>query len=291
MQLTKPALFTIPPQDVSQHYKDYYYQDNWLQTHYAADLITFDLGDFYHQLRENFIKLLLMQNVLSHSVPLEALHLYLSDTQKAYGNDGLSQISTQFYENTIEFKRCLQGLINNILHQQILQKPFLFQNTPSFRIHCPNSPNAQFFPHYHTDLALGHPPHHMNVWIPLSEQLTGHQFYIASLHDSQLIAEYLDFDLASLMDTNVFKNEAYLGFCEPYFKQVDVPTGQGLLFDSRCFHTAMPTKHHTRVSIDIRIVMQEDFINADFTYENKGIRRQLYLLPDDYYSSLTSNEL
>ena len=63
------------------------------------------------------------------------------------------------------------------------------------------------------------------------------------------------------------------------------------MFDGRCFHTAMPISDHTRISIDFRIVLQEDFVKAELIYENRGIRKQLLLLPNDYYYSLTSADL
>ncbi|MES2219099.1 MAG: hypothetical protein V4501_11910 [Pseudomonadota bacterium] len=289
--MQKPNLFSFLNQFVKNHYRSGYQNQHWVQKEFNRDFINFDLDNYYLNLRDQIVQLLIKKNVITQPILLEDLHLHLANEWKAYGNDGIGKIGTLFYETNAKFKEVLHQFIYHVLYKKIIKKPFLFQVTPTFRVHCPGSSNAEFFPHYHTDLALGHPPYEMNLWIPLTAKRDGHGFYLASLNDSREIADYIDYDLPTLMNESVFREKDYLALCEPKLIPVEVEAGQGLLFDSRCFHTAMPIKDHTRISMDFRIVLEEDFLKADIVYENRGIRRQLKLLPGNYYYHATSAEL
>jgi hypothetical protein len=289
--MEKPRIFSYPNQFIKNHYRVGYQNQNWLQKNYNCDFIAINLDDYYLKLREQLTYLLIDKHILNAPVHLENLHEHINDELKTYGNDGIGKVGTFLYETDEPFKKILHEFIHEVLYKKILQQAFLFQATTTFRVHCPNASNSNFFPHYHTDLALGHPPYEMNLWIPLTAKLKGHGFYIASLKHSRMIADYLDYDLPSLMHESTFRDSHYLEFCKQKFTRVEIEAGQGLLFDGRCFHTAMPIKDHTRISIDFRIVLQNDFINAEVTYENRGIRKQLLLLPNDYYYPLAADEL
>lgn len=289
--MQKPTIFSFSDQFVKDHYRSGYQLANWMQKHTKHDHTTIPLENFYLALRERILNLLFQKNIINQPILLEDLHLYLTDELKTYGNDGLSKIAVLFYETNAEFKNLLYQFIYEILYQKIIKKPFFFQATPTFRIHCPHSKNSEFFPHYHTDLALGHPPHEINLWIPLTEARDGHGFYLASLAESRKIANYIDYDLPTIMDESVYRDKNYLAFCEPKLIPVAVDAGHALVFDGRCFHTAMPVQDHTRISIDFRIVLQEDFDQANIIYENRGLRRRLCLVPNDYYHFAHSAEL
>jgi hypothetical protein len=289
--MSLPTLFSFPNSFVQDHYREGYQTPQWVQKNCAKDYFTFDLDNYQALWQAQLIQLLIDKHIINHAIPLQDLHIYLSQEWKAYGNDGIGKIGTLFYETNAAFKLALHEFLYHVLYKKVIKQPFLFQATPTFRVHCPGSTNAEFFPHYHTDLAVGHPPYTMNLWIPLTPQGSGHGFYVASLKDSNKIANFIDYDVPALMDESVFRNQDYLSFCEPCFDPVDVELGHGLLFDSRCFHTAMPISDHTRISMDLRIVLQEDFDKAGFIYESRGRRKQLKLLPGEYYNSVTANEL
>ncbi|HEX4044697.1 MAG TPA: hypothetical protein VHZ76_03410 [Gammaproteobacteria bacterium] len=286
----KPTLFSFPHHFITNHYRDGYMRDYWLQKNLNCDYTNVNIEEFYSRLREQIVQLLIDKNIISQPIQLEDLHNHLPPELTTYGNDGLSKIGTYFYETSMKFRETLHEFIHAILYKKVLKEPFLFQSIPTFRIHCPNSKNSEFFPHFHTDLALGHPPHEMNLWIPLTEKRTGHGFYIASLEESRKIANYVEYDLSSLMNETLFRSQDYIGFCEPKLSAVETEGGEALLFDGRCFHTAMPIKHHTRISIDFRIALEKDFKESDIIYENRG-RRQLKLLPDEYYHHKTAADL
>lgn len=289
--MQKPSLFTHPNQFIKNHYRLGYQSQNWIQKNFNRDFIVFGLEKFYEVFREQIAQLLLNKKIINEPILLENLHLHLSDELKAYGNDGLGKLGTFFYEENTKFLEVLHQFIYEVLYKKVIRQPFLFQATPTFRVHCPGAPNSSFFPHFHTDLALGHPPYEINLWLPLTPKMNGHGFYLASLDDSKEIANYIDYDLRTLMDESVFRNQDYLELCKAKLSSVEVEAGQGLLFDGRCFHTAMPIQDHTRISVDFRIVLQNDFSQADIIYENRGLRRQLKLVPGDYYHQKNSAEL
>ncbi|OGT44656.1 MAG: hypothetical protein A3F42_08040 [Gammaproteobacteria bacterium RIFCSPHIGHO2_12_FULL_37_34] len=291
MHTHKPTLFSFSKQTIKDHYRVGYQKTGWLQKEYNSDYIFVDLEKYYFNLRDQIAQLLIYKRFINQTIQLEELHDYVPEEFKQYGHDGISKIGTFFYETNAQFIKTLHEFIHHILYKKIIKLPFLFQATPTFRIHCPNSANAEFFPHFHTDLALGHPPYEINLWIPLTEKRSGHGFYLATVENSNKIARFIDYDIPSLMDDTVFRNQHYLAFCKPKLFEINVEKGWGLMFDGRCFHTAMPISDHTRISIDFRIVLQEDFVKAELIYENRGIRKQLLLLPNDYYYSLTSADL
>ena len=286
----KPKIFSLSQQQTQAHYRASYARPNYLQKTFNADFITVNTGNYYSRLRHQLTELLLSKNIIAHPIPLEQLHQALSHDLKKYGNDGLGAVGTLLYENNHEFLSVLHEFIQEILFKKIIGKPFLFQATPTFRIHCPNAENSSFFPHYHTDLALGHPPHEINLWIPLTPPVADHGFFLASKNDSIVIADYINFDLASLMDDSVFRDEKYLEFCQGKFLPAAVPAGEALMFDGRCFHTAMPITTHTRISVDFRIVLEEDFLASDYIYQNCGRRKHLDLTPGEYYFTKGASE-
>ena len=253
MDNRKPTLFSFSKEFVKNHYRIGYQKKNWLQKKYNRDYIFIDLEKYYFDLRNQIEQLLIHKNFIRKILPLEELHECLPSEFKSYGNDGISKIGTFFYETNDKFKMILHEFIYKILYKKVIQQPFLFQKTPTFRIHCPHSSNSEFFPHYHTDLALGHPTNEINLWIPLTEQRNGHGFYLANVENSNKIASYIKYDIPSLMDDAVFRDKDYLAFCEPQLFEIKVEKGQGLMFDGRCFHTAMPINDHTRISIDFRV--------------------------------------
>jgi hypothetical protein len=289
--LNKPQIFSIPRQQAIDHYRVNYQKRYLLQKKFNSDSIVVDMENYYLELRHELTELLLAKKIIPKRIPLERLHEYIGDDLKRYGNDGLGAVGTFLYENNEVFVTALRKFIHNVLYKKVFQQPFLFQKTPTFRIHCPNAENSAFFPHYHTDLALGHPPWEINLWLPLTPPVQSHGFYLASLDDSTAIAEYLNFDLFSVMDDAVFRDGDYLKFCEEKFLPVNVATGNALIFDGRCFHTAMPIQTHTRISVDFRIVLEEDFNNAEYIYQNCGRRKQLLMVPDEYYYGKNSAEV
>lgn len=288
---TKPTLFSHDAEFQKNHYRSHYQTKNWLQKTFNQDSICIELAEYYSELRNEVVALFLQKKIIKSPIRLEELHLHLNAKQKTYGNDGLSKICLQLYDENQNLKKKLQQFIYHILYKKIFQQSFLFQATPTFRIHCPSALNSAFFPHYHTDLAVGHPPYEINLWIPLTEPYDGHGFYMASLADSTQIADSIDYELPKLMQESLFRDKNYLAFCQPKLTPVHVQQGQALIFDGRCFHTAMPIQTHTRISIDFRIVLENDFTNANLIYENKGLRKQMLLVPNDYYHPQTAAEL
>jgi hypothetical protein len=288
---SKPKIFSISHDNYKSHYRLNYQKENWIQSKLSGDFAVINMGNYYLELRNELTQLLLNKKIIPALIPLEKLHEYIGEDLKTYGNDGLGNVGTLLYENNDSFIQLLRRFTHHILYKKIIQEPFLFQATPTFRVHCPNAKNSSFFPHYHTDLAVGHSPQEINLWIPLTSPFSGHGFYLASLEDSKVIADYIDYDLLSLMDDNVFRDQEYIKICAPKFLPVTVKAGEGLIFDGRCFHTAMPIQSHTRISVDFRIILEKDFANSEYIYQNCGRRKQLLMLPNDFYYSKNAAEL
>jgi hypothetical protein len=290
-KIDKAKILSLSPQAIREHYRSGYQHNHWLQNEYHSDFIHIEMGDYYHELRHALTILLQRKKIIDTAVPLEQLHQYIDADLIAYGNDGLGKLGTFFYEDNAGFVEILRSFIHHIVFKKIIKKPFFFQATPTFRVHCPGALNAEFFPHYHTDLALGHSPREMNFWIPLTPIVEGHGFYLATLESSRRLAGFVDYDLLSLMDDKIFRDKKYLTFCAEKFDPVKMEAGNALMFDGRCFHTAMPVSSHTRISVDFRIVLLEDFDRGEFIYQNHGRRKQMMMLPDEYYYRLDASEI
>jgi hypothetical protein len=262
--------------------KTTYKKNSYFQQLFNADHAEFKCEKFAIGLRNQIERILIEKQLAPHKIPLEQLHDVLSDEMKTYNfNDGVNKISTYFYETDEQFMHEYHQFIK-FLREQIVTEPFWFQAIPTIRIHCPDGKNNNHYPRYHTDIGYGHPPEEMNLWIPLTDILTGHGFRIMSLAASKKIIEQFDFDFEPFID-NAINNKNFSNNCDTLSEPVTTELGSVIAFDSRCIHTGEPLKTHTRVSIDIRILPISQYEQMNIEYQGSG-RRKILFTPGNCYN-------
>jgi hypothetical protein len=258
---------------------------------FRVDMVDMDCSPYAETMRSEVIRILTQKGVNVPGGRLENLHEHISPELKRYGfNDGVNQVSTLLYDTDDSFMWQYHRMIKECV-RKYFNYPLYFQAIPTIRIHCPDGENNHHYPRYHTDINYGHPPEEINIWIPLTEPAAPqqHGFRMMQLNHSQAVLDKVDYDFPSFIEKAV-NDKAFNTELNQYAPQVATPLGKMFVFDSRCIHTAEPMLHHTRASIDIRILPVDDFNNSEVLYQGVG-RRKIRYLPGEAYSSLVSAEL
>lgn len=272
-------------------YKQVYNSENRFQKEFGKDWFEFEC-DYIEKFRDKVSQLLVDKDITEEIVPLEKLHDHIDDEMRAYDFDhGINKISTLFYENDEEFNEIYMNFISEVLAKEVFDFPFLFQATPTLRLHCPNAENSNHYPRYHTDIGYGHPPETINLWLPLTYPVgtSLHRFRIMSLEKSKETLEKFDHDFGQLIESAI-NNEDFTNECDKVSHPVETKFGDVLAFDARCLHTSQSMLEHTRVSIDVRIIAVEDFENMAIRYQGAG-RSKILFEPNGCYHNLRSDKL
>lgn len=269
--------------------KKTYQTKSLFQNLFAHDSEEFHCKEFSHSFRAEINRILLENEIIEKSISLEKLHEYISDDMRAYNfDDGVNKISTYFYETDAQFKSVYHSYIR-FLRENFLKQPFYFQETPTIRIHCPNAKNSNHYPRYHTDVNYGHPPEEINIWLPLTDVLSGHCFRMMSFAESKKIIEKFDYDFSQLINSAI-NDKDFSAFCDNISQEVLTEFGNMLAFDSRCIHTGVPLEKHTRVSMDIRIIPVAQYEKMDVIYQGSG-RRKILFAPGNCYHEKDSDHI
>ena len=182
------------------------------------------------------------------------IHTVLEEKYKVYDDKyGINQLSNYLYDLPREFNDYyLDFLKFNV--RKYIGEDFYFPKTPTVRIQTPHDSSSPFYPFYHSDILLGHPPYEINIWIPLTppSEDEGHGFCISNLDSSLNVFKTFDFNWEE-MKKNKKRVNAML---EHNTKSVITDFKKTLIFDSRVFHSTIPRKNHSRISMDIRIVLR-----------------------------------
>jgi len=199
---------------------------------------------------------------------------------------GISGISNLLYDFDDDFNAVYKSIIKNQLRDQ-LDFDFYFQEIPTIRIHTPSPDANMFYPYFHSDIQLGHPPYEINIWFPLTRPSNdeGHGFVICSLEKSMSIYESYNLDTSQMNANKEVINE----LAKEDAKSVKCLPGEAIMFDSRCLHSAIPLRDHTRISIDVRIMPKKIFHNFNRVYAGTG-RKKIKFIPGEAYS-LNSSEI
>lgn len=249
-----------------------------------------DYSDFAYETRfiSPTIRLLENKGVEVPEGFLDQLHLLLSPELRKYNfDDGVNAVSALMYEQDEYFITVYHAFIKEIREYF---PPFYFQATPTIRIQCPGE-NNNHYPRWHTDIAYGHSPNEINIWIPLTAPQIpqGHGFSIRSVFNSNAALWVYNYDFEKFIK-NAIENKAYSNALFKDSISVQTMRGKFFAFDSRCIHTSAPLLNHTRVSIDIRIIPIEDFKAQKTVYQGTG-RRKIRYIPGEGYYPLSSEEL
>ncbi len=261
------------------------------QREFGADHAELDCAPFAEGFRDGVLRLLRAQGIAQAVEPLQALHARIGHELKAYGfNDGVNKISTLLYDADEAFMALYHRFIGECV-QRYFPYASYFQATTTIRIHCPDGENNHHYPRYHTDIGYGHPPQEINIWIPLTapEGEQGHGFRCMNVADSRRVLEGFGYRFAPFIDKAV-NDPAFNQSLNAFAPQVKTPFGKMFAFDSRCIHTGEPLLHHTRASMDIRIIPVEDYRRMPVVYQGTGRRRIVYA-PGEAYFPHSSDQL
>ena len=173
---------------------------------------------------------------------------------------GINKLTEILYEIPKELIMNYYSICEEILYSY---KKHLIQRQPTIRVHFQDNNCYQFYPFWHSDPILGHPPFEKNIWIPLTKpsKKNMHGFKIANPRiSSEIFKTKCSFKpYESKKRKDVFRNKDF----ENESTLVDCNQGEGIIFDSRIFHSAVPFNETPRISIDIRI-MDENFLNNPY---------------------------
>lgn len=196
---------------------------------------------------------------------------------------GITRLTKLLYETNLEFKKLYKLLCSNLLKEFGGNKAI--QRQPTIRVYASSKIN-DFCPNWHTDLSLGHPVGTLNIWIPLTDphldQFNG--FNICEPDFSKKF--YFDMRKQStpyqfVENQNIVKSEILM----KNSSEVKASVGEALVFDSRCFHSAVPIKNHSRVSMDIRIIDMKYLQYPYPPFKGFGRKKAIFDL-ENYYMKI-----
>jgi len=260
------------------------------QREFGQDAVELDCGEFSQKLRMEVIRLLAAKGIEVPGDDLENLHKTIAPELKDYNfDDGVNKVTAFLYDTDDRFIRIYHAMVKNCL-QKHFPYPFYFQATTTLRIHCPDGKNSDHYPRYHTDINYGHPPEEINIWLPLTHPVAPqyHGFRRTNVQNTRNILEAFDYDFAPLIERAIH-DKPFNRNINTAAPQVTTPFGAMSAFDSRCFHTGEPLQHHTRVSMDIRIIAVADFNALTVEYQGTG-RRKIRYVPGQAYHPLSSGQ-
>ena len=120
----------------------------------------------------------------------------------------------------------------------------------------------------------------------IPSQVEGYGFSISDLKESIKIFEELNFEFDDLKNNKKKYSEKLIS----HSKLQNFEFGKSVLFDSRCFHSTIPLKNHTRVSIDVRIVPVSEFEKFSHNYQGSG-RKKVLFIPGEGYNEKSIDNL
>lgn len=201
------------------------------------------------------------------------------DLNKDFGINKLTEI---LYEIPSSLFKSYYYLCEEIL---LHFKDHLIQRQPTIRIHFQDEDCYPFYPFWHSDPILGHPPYEKNIWIPLTKPNPKgiHGFKISNPEASSRIFNLLckSSPYLSKQKEDLIKNKSL----EKESSFVNCRQGEGVVFDSRIFHSATPYKYSPRISIDIRI-MEKKYLNDPFPIFRGLGRRKIKFDSKNFFISL-----
>lgn len=281
---TLPNIGTLEPAARKQFMRQKFAAVSRFQKTFGRDSVELDCEAHASALRGEVMRILGAKGVHTPDGKLENLHKTLPAEMKEYNfNDGVNKVSGLLYDTDEQFTKTYHAMIKQSL-QKHFPYPFYFQATPTIRIHCPEGKNSDHYPRYHTDINYGHPPEEINIWLPLTQAVKPqyHGFRRACVKTTRDIFEAFDYDFTPFIERAV-NDKPFNYKINDSAPSVTVDFGKMSAFDSRCLHTGEPLMHHTRVSMDIRIIAVADFEGLEVEYQGAGRRKMLYAPGQAYY--------
>ncbi len=264
--------------------RNFFNTKSFIQEKFGADSLNLEERHYTEALRKYFDSTIKKRLNIEFD-ELENIHKSVGDDLTSYDFDyGINGITKALYDMDDEFISIYHDFVKNWIGTKIANgRKFWFQHTPTIRVHCPGANSKTVYPAYHNDTFLGHHPCELNIWVPFTYlRKEGHGFNLMNVEESKKILTPYDFDIFKYyaevrkLDSEAFK------ITDSKAKPVTTEFGQILLFDVRSLHSTMPMDHQTRVSMDVRIIFDEDKNNHPFDHVGLG-RMKTPFEPGKYY--------
>ena len=213
---------------------------------------------------------------------LDDLHLCLKDDLKCLDDSEQNSISVSFYETSEKIKEMYIKFISNII-SPIFQDKIYYQIIPTFRFHFPNQKGYEWKNRYHTDIMLGHPPYEFNVWLPFTNAFDTNSMRLTSLNDSVEIYKICNNNFEILAEKCQYDDD-FISHLSSKSSSLEMKYGEFIIFDSKCLHcTQHNVTNKTRISMDIRIMLENNFSKYSREYKTTG-RKKMLFTPGNYFS-------
>jgi hypothetical protein len=274
----------LPVDKQKEFMKNFFETKSFIQQKFGVDSQNLEEGFYSKQLR-NYFDLTIKKRLNIEFDKLENIHKSVDDHLTSYDFDyGINGITKVLYDMDEEFVLIYHDFVKNWIGKNIANgRKFWFQQTPTIRAHCPGANSKTVYPAYHNDTFLGHHPHELNIWIPLTYLGNeGHGFNFMSVNESKEILKPYDFDIFKYYAEVRNHDSKAFEITDKKAKPVTTEFGQILLFDIRSLHSTMPMHQQTRVSMDVRIIFDEDKNNHPFAHTGLG-RMKTPFEPGKYY--------
>jgi hypothetical protein len=228
----------------------------------ASGIAVFDFPQEDIHLKEAVEEMLVRAGISVPAEGLNSLYKNLSQEDSTYV-EGHTPLTKRMHSPDLnrrvhqEYFKLMRHLSDNLLKMNCY-----VQDKISVRVHqsVAVTPSVlDYYPYYHADFFLGHPPRNYNVYIPITDHSECESFAIAGIDESMRL--YKKFGSAeALFEAVNGKSDKFEKAVEAILKPVRIRYGQFLVFDSRCVHSVLPMKNgkRTRLSIDARVISVMD---------------------------------
>ncbi len=187
---------------------------------------------------------------------------------------GINKLTRFLYDMDTSFESLYNKLSKIIISK--FPGEMVIQRTPTIRVHASSSKDS-FYPFWHSDLLLGHPLGEINIWIPFTEpnMEEDHGFNICEpvvSYDFYKNNKGITAPYELLSKKEIIKSSELIKHSTP----VQTKLGEAIVFDSRCFHSAIPIYNHSRVSMDVRIIDKKYLREPYPKFQGLGRRKAIF---------------
>ena len=227
-------------------------------------------------------KIVLEKDFKKFNYKLEDLHLCLSEDIKSLDQFEQNLISVSFYKTSNKIQEMYIKFISKII-SPIFENKIHYQVIPTFRFHFPNQKGYKWKDRYHTDIMLGHPPFEFNIWLPFTKVFDSNSMRLTSLNDSVEIYKMCENNFEILAEKCQY-DDKFVSHLKSKSKSLNMKFGEFIIFDPKCLHcTQYNTTNKTRISMDIRIMLENNFTKYSREYKTTG-RKKMLFAPGHYFS-------
>lgn len=217
---------------------------------------------------------------------LEELHQHLRPADQVMDASQQCAAARSLYAMPARFEALYERFVTQVVAAQLSLGPLYYQNVPTFRVFCPEAPGYPGPTSYHNDIAIGHNPREVNVFIPLVGCEGTRSLLLAELDDSLAVLREYQFDHDRFC-RSAQQDPALQARCAAITRPLELEVGDVVVFDSRCVHAGpRNTTSRTRVTFDTRVLPSRDLAGQRNSYRGFG-RRRAGFVPGDYFSSHT----